>query len=359
LFAQVPEPERPQQTSRDDSSDPTIQDYNRRLEQLRRDFSAQTLQHQTADYRIGPQDVIDISVFEAPELDRSLRVPANGEISIPLLGDTRALGLTAHELEQTLVDKLRVYIKDPHVGVLVSGIESHTVSVIGEVNKPGVFQVRGTKTLLEMLSLAQGLSQEAGDDVLVMRGAALHKEQDFTIGNAGSRIPVATGSAGAQAPNVEIPTSESQDNETIRINLKRLLDSRDVRYNVAVYPGDIVKVTRAGIVYVVGGVRRPGGFALKNNQRMSVLKAIALSEGLTNTSAKSHTRIIRTNEASGQRSEIPVDVGKILAGKAADVDLEAADIVFIPNSGAKSALYKGTDAIIATASGLVIFRPTF
>jgi polysaccharide export outer membrane protein len=116
-------------------------------------------------------------------------------------------------------------------------------------------------------------------------------------------------------------------------------------------------VTRAGIVYVVGAVKRPGGFTVKGNEQMSLLKAIALAEGLSSTSSKGRTRIIRTDESSGKRSEIAVDVGKILDGKEPDMNLQAADIVFIPNSAGKSVLYKGTEAIVATASGLVIFHP--
>jgi polysaccharide biosynthesis/export protein len=304
----------------------TIQDYNRHLRQLEQASSHSTSDGNTADYRIGPQDLLDVNVFEAPELNRLLRVSNTGEISIPLLGSVQAAGLTALELEQEIRHELVFYMKDPHVGVLVSGIESHPVSVIGEVNKPGVFQVRGNKTLLEMLSLAQGLADQAGDEVLVMRGA----------GNAGET---------------------REDSQTITVDLKHLIDSKDPRDNVAIYPGDIIKVTRAGIVYVVGAVKKPGGYALRSNEQMSLLKAIALSEGLTSTSAKSRTRIIRTDQRSGTRSEITIDVGKILTGKASDMNLQPADIVFIPNSPAKNALYRGTEAVVVTASGLVIFHP--
>ena len=123
--------------------------------------------------RIGPGDLLEISVFEAPEMNRTLRVSANGEISMELLGAVKASGLTPSELESVLREQLRrTYMKDPHVGVFVRELESHPVSVIGAVKKPGVFQIRGTKTVIELLSMAEGPADDAGDTVLIMRGAA-------------------------------------------------------------------------------------------------------------------------------------------------------------------------------------------
>jgi polysaccharide export outer membrane protein len=202
-----------------------------------------------------------------------------------------------------------------------------------------------------MLSMAEGLSDDAGDEVLVMRGAGLHFGSDS---NGGSANPA------SQSPSQkQMPAGAADDlsyNDTIKINLKDLLESGDQRFNVAVYPGDIVKVTRGGIIYVIGDVKKPGGFVLKTDQNMSVLKAIALAEGLNATAAKSRTKIIRTDEKTGQRFEFPIDLGKVLAGKTPDTPLKPADIVFIPNSSGKTMLYKGSEAAVATASGLIIWR---
>jgi polysaccharide biosynthesis/export protein len=358
----------------------STEDYNRKLEKLREQF-AETGERQTGDYRIGPQDLLDINIFEAPELNRTVRVSENGEVSLPLLGGIHVVRLTARELENTLAAKLRVFLKDPHVSVMVTAIESHPVSVIGEVNKPGVFQVRGSKTLLEMLSMAQGLAPDAGDEVLVMRNAGYNHGQDSSAqttqaerGEAGSKDtdriksgtgPGGSGKDGPLKTNATASTAETNDagatrgqqGNTLAINLRHLLNSRDPGFNVPIYAGDIVKVTRAGIVYVVGAVKKPGGFTVKGNEQMSLLKAIALAEGLSSTSSKGHTRIIRTDEGSGKRSEIPVELGKILNGKAPDMNLQAADIVFVPNSTGKTVLFKSTDAIINTASGVAIFHP--
>ncbi len=359
----------------------STEDYNRKLEKLREQF-AETRERQSGDYRIGPQDLLDISVFEAPELNRTVRVSENGEVSLPLLGGIRVVRSTARELENTLAARLREFLKDPHVSVMVTAIESHPVSVIGEVNKPGVFQVRGSKTLLEMLSMAQGLAPDAGDEVLVMRNAGYNRGQGDNAqaarggnGEGDSKdtdgIKSGTGSddsgkngalkkdaTAAMQETSDVGTKEGQqDGDTIAINLRHLLNSRDTGFNVPIYAGDIVKVTRAGIVYVVGAVKKPGGFTVKGNEQMSLLKAIALAEGLSSTSSKGHTRIIRTDEGSGKRSEIPVELGKILDGKAPDMNLQAADIVFVPNSTGKTVLFRSTDAIVNTASGVAIFHP--
>lgn len=357
------------QTSQE-SNPPSTQDFNRRLEQLRHKAASQENQAVAADYKIGAQDVVDINVFEATELNRSLRVAANGEISMPLIGAVQATGLTARELENSLEEKLRVYMHDPHVGVVVSGVESHPISVLGAVTQPGVFQVRGSKTLLEMLSLAQGLTDDAGDKVLVMRGAGTNLDSSDPApattapigGSSSAHEPVmkmaSTKEAEVDPPQGNDPPGPDANNpNTIQIDLRLLLDSADPRYNIPVYPGDIVKVPRAGIVYVVGSVKKPGGFTIRTNEPMSVLKAMALAEGLESTAAKSRTRVIRTDPITGQRTEIPINLGKILNGKASDMTLRPADIVFVPNSGAKAALYRGSEAAIATASGVVIFHP--
>ena len=336
----------------------TTQDYNRRLEQLRRVMETQAPEFRADEYRIGPEDLLEISVFEAPELNRSVRVSASGEISLPLLGAVRAAGLTPRELEYVLQELMRrSYLKDPHVGVFVREMQSHPVSVFGAVKKPGVFQIRGAKTVLEILSMAEGLEDDAGDTVLVMRGASFRvvPEQTGDLRGASADTSAAANQTGAPVVESSSPKEEPTPG-TIEINLKNLLESGDARDNVSVYPGDIVKVPRAGIVYVVGEVKKPGGFVLKSNENISVLQAIALAEGLERTAAKGHARIIRTDESTSQRKEIALDLGKILAGKAPDPILQAKDIVFVPNSAARSALTRGLEVTLQTVSGVLIFR---
>ena len=348
----------------------TVQDYNRRLEQLRESLAQQGPRDEAAEYRIGAQDLLDINVFEASELNRSLRVSATGEISMPLVGTVHAAGLTASDLQDVLENRLRQYIKDPHVGVSVSAVESHPISVLGEVSKPGVFQIREPTTLLEVLSLAQGLADDAGNQVIVMRGAGLRPGADPAGSDVSSHMPPKAGAsfvpvkettAAASTPSDSVDAqnsdhSDANQKDTVVVDLEQLLESGDPRYNVPVYPGDVVKVTRAALVYVVGAVKRPGGFVLKRNEQMTVLKALALAEGLTSTSAKRHARIIRTDASTGKLTEIPVNMGKLLAGKRDDLPLKAADIVFIPDSTTKAAVYRGSEAALQTAVGVAIWR---
>lgn len=337
----------------------TTDDYNRRLEELRQMLEPHLGTVRGDEYRIGPEDLLEISIFEAPEMNRTLRVSASGEISLPLLGAVHSAGLTPRELEVVLQELLRrSYVKDPHVGVFVREMQSHPVSVFGAVKKPGVYQIRGVKTLVEVLSMAEGLAEDAGDSVLVMRGGSFygvgHSSQDAS---ASKPANPAAGEASETSTNSSSSTSAVPAGaDTIEIPLKQLLDSADASSNVTVYPGDVVKVTRAGIVYVVGEVKKPGGFVLKSNENISVLQAIALAEGLTRTSAKGQARIIRSEETTGKRNEIAIDLGKILAGKAPDPVLRPRDIVFVPNSAARSGLYRGAEAALGIVSGLIIFR---
>jgi polysaccharide export outer membrane protein len=335
----------------------TAEDWNHRLKELL-DSNPSAPSVSAQEYRIGPEDVLSINIFEAQELNREVRVSASGEISLPLLGSVRAAGLTPRELEFVLQELLhRTYMKDPHVSVFVREMQSHPVSVMGAVRRPGVFQIRGSKTLLEVLSLSEGLADDAGDTVIILRGAALSAEPGPVTDH-----PAVTGQPSSGPQNAEeakapsAPLNRSASENAVQVNLKDLLESADSRSNPLVHPGDIVKVTRAGVVYVIGEVRRPGGFALKSNEKISVLQALALSEGLSRTAAKSEARIIRTDQQSGERKETPIDLGKILAGKAPDPVLEPKDIVFVPNSAAKSTFGRGAEVAAQTLAGLVIFH---
>ena len=337
----------------------STEEWNRRL----RERSALLNSSASAgaqEYAIGAEDVLDINVFEAQELNREVRVAASGEITLPLLGAVQAAGLTPRELEKSIEALLREkYMKDPHVGVFVRDMQSHPVSVVGAVRKPGVFQVRGSKTLLEMLSLAEGLADDAGEEVIILRGAGLKNSGESARGGLddAAKRPAATRGPGGPGP---VDSSFDQlspiPESVVRVNLKDLLDSTDTLRNPVVYPGDIVKVSRAGIVYVVGAVRRPGGFAMKSNESVSVLQAIALSEGLAPNAAKSHAKIIRTSDQNGARTETPLDLGKILSGKSADPMLMARDVVFVPDSAAKTAFSRGGEVAAQTLAGLLIFH---
>jgi polysaccharide biosynthesis/export protein len=357
----------------------TTDDYNHHLLELNRSDSNDVLGSARSDYRIGADDQIDISVLEDGSIDRPVRVSASGQIALPLVGTVRAAGLTTQELSAVIEEILRrSYIKDPHVTVQVREMQSHSVSAFGAVKKPGVFQIRGPKSVIELLSMAEGLNDDAGDTVIIDRheeipgfrsglqpdaakpaGRPDSNESTSDSSDAASRkssadsvdatAQKATGSTPAGAGNAEA-------SQVVSIDLKKLLETGDSQLNVLVYPGDIVKVTRAELVYVVGEVAKPGGFQLKSNENVSVLQAIALAQGLTHTSAAAHSKIIHTDPVTGRRQEIPIDLKKVLAGKVADPILAPRDIVFVPNSASRTAMYRSIDAAISVGTGVAVYR---
>ena len=337
----------------------TAAEINQTLEMAREKLDGPVSGPSANDSRIGPDDLLNITVFEAPEMNSSVRVSATGDISMQLLGAVHAAGLTPLQLESVLQAQLRrSYMKDPHVGVFVQELQSHPVSVVGAVKMPGVFQIRGTKTVIEVLSMAQGLADDAGDTVLIVHSGA-PDEPGYSVGQ---HLPqsLASPAARPQAKLAKTDGAQSAVIETIgqieEINLKKLLESSNSALNVPVRPGDIVKVPRAGIVYVVGEVNKPGGFVLQNNESISVLQALALAQGTTRTAAISHSRLIRTDRATGIRTEIPMNIGKIVVGKKPDAFLQPNDIVFVPNSAAKSVFYRGSAAALQTAAGVAIYK---
>lgn len=264
-------------------------------------------------YLIGADDQLTVTVLQAPELNTTARVSQEGLISLPLLGPVRAAGLSPVEFERALREQLGAkYMKNPEVTVQVTDIRSQGLSVVGAVAHPGVLQVRGSTRLLDVLSLAGGLTPDAGHSVLIVHH-------------------------GAAAP-IEIP-------------LKPLMESRDLRLNVPVFPGDVVNVRPADIVYVVGAVKKPGAFAMQGNDRLTVLRALALSEGLVPTAQK-NAIVVRTSP-SGERAEIAVDLGRLLKGQNPDVGLQAHDVLFVPTSGSKVAARATLDALVRVLS----FRP--
>jgi polysaccharide export outer membrane protein len=333
-------------------------DLNQRLQKANEKLQAASGDEPAAESRIGPDDLLNISVFEAPEMNCSVRVTSDGQISFPLVGVIDAAGLTPRGLESALQERLRgTYMKDPHVSVFVQELQSHAVSVVGAVKTPGVFQIRGTKTLIEVLSMAQGLSDDAGDEVILMRGAAYTASSGSTGPQPAPTPPTASAFSEVFAPGPGVPHVEPGNrSEIVAVNLKKLLDSENSGLNLPVRPGDILKVPRAGIVYVVGEVSKPGGFVLQNNENISVLQALALAQGPTHTSAISHARIIRTDPRTGLRTEIPANLRKIFSGKAPDTFLQAKDVVFVPNSATKSVLYRGSEAALQTAAGVAIYK---
>jgi polysaccharide biosynthesis/export protein len=241
--------------------------------------------------------------------------------------------MNAKQSQEELNKVLSTYIRHPQVIVDVAEVRSQPVSVLGAVNAPGVHQVQGHKTLLEMLALAGGIRQDAGYSVRITR------ELEWGC------LPL---------PNVHLDPSGKFT--IAELNLKKIMEAKSPEENIQIYPHDVISVPKAEMVYVIGEVRRSGGFVLGEHQSMSVLQALSLAEGLNTGADPRHAKILRLKADADQRVEMPVDVKDALNGKKPDVPLQGEDILFIPGSTGKKAALRALEAAIQTGTGLAIWR---
>lgn len=295
----------------------------------------------TEDYIISPDDELDISVLDVQELSRTYRVSPTGMIAVPLLTKPiKAAGKSPSQLSQVIADQLRAagMVSHPQVTIQVKQSRLHSIAIAGSVKKPQIYPVLGKTTLLDALSQAEGLADDAGNTAIITRG------------DISSRL------LGLDAPK-DTDADPLLNPRTVMVDLKRLMEEGDPSLNYDLYPGDRVTVQRAGIVYVVGAVNRAGGFVLKNDrEQMTVLKALALAEYVKSTAATKKTVIIRGNpKTPGESQEIPIQLDKMLKGRIKDRVLLANDILFIPDSATKRALHRAGEAA-AQAASLVVYR---
>jgi polysaccharide export outer membrane protein len=292
------------------------------------------------DYIIGSGDLLNIEVFDVAELSREVRVNESGFVALPLIPvRVQASGLTTIQLQDKVTELLQVNGLVSHPLVTVSVKEQHSapITIIGAVNKPTVIQATPRTTLLEALSEAGGVTNDAGASVLVTRSAGA-VDQD-TVGQNG------TANSSAQ---------DATRAPVITVDLNELLNTGEAKYNIPLLGGDVVTVPRAGVIYAVGALTHPGGFVTGGDrQQMTVLKILSLSGGLTPTAKSADAVIVRQNGA-GERREVPVDLRKILAMKTEDVPLQQSDILFVPDSTSKHALRKTAEIAISLATGAAI-----
>ena len=288
-----------------------------------------------SDYVLGIGDQINIHVAEMEELpDKPLTIDPSGYIDLPLVGRVQAAGFTISQLKINLSDKLSAYIKTPDISINLSISGSEPVSVIGAVSNPGVQQLSGSKQLLEVISLSGGLKPDAGPNVIVTRQPRW---------------------GGIDAPNTKVDPATGYITATF--SLDSLMASKDPRENIVMRPDDVVSVPRADLVYVIGDVQKAGGFQLSTHETVSLLQALSLAQGLGPDNAANRARILRQLPGGdGTPRELPVDVGKILEGKAPDVQLHANDVLFIPKSGVKVTARRAMEAAIGVTSGILIYH---
>ena len=266
---------------------------------------------------IGPGDDLEITVYGAPDLSGHTRVSADGNISMPLIEYVRIAGLSSSEAEGAIEAKLRQsnVLNDPQVSIYVKEYSSSGISVIGEVAKPGFYSAVGPHRLFDVLQAAGGPTDKAANKVLIS-----HRDQ--------------------------------KDATTLYISK----DSAEIAAsNVDLQPGDTVVVPKAGIVYVLGEVTRPGGYVLNSTGGITVLQVVAAAGGPTHVASAGKTRLLRRTENGFQ--EQGVDLKKLLRGKAHDVSVRDQDILFIPSSGVKTAL--NASALVAVGATAAIYRVPF
>ncbi len=283
-------------------------------------------------YRLGVNDSINVKCINLAEFgDTPIRIDTDGQITLPLIGRVQAAGLSVKQLEEDLKKRLSTYVIDPLVLVRIDQPRSQPVSVIGAVNKPGVQQLEGTKTLLELISLAGGLEPDAGHTLKLTR----RREWG----------PI---------PLLGAAEDETHEYTVAEIDLNRLVNGKTPAENIEIRPFDVISVPRAELIYVVGDVRRPGGFTLSQKESLSVLHALSLAEGLQPTATASKARILRQDGATSHK-EIPVNLAKLLAGKDEDIAMLPGDVLFVPNNKARSAGLKVVDSMLSVTSGLLVY----
>jgi polysaccharide export outer membrane protein len=265
---------------------------------------------------IGNGDLVEMSVFDTPELSGKLRVSNTGEVALPLVGRLQVAGMKAEEaaslIRQKFVDG--GYLRDPQVTVFIAEYATQNVSVVGEVKNPGIYPAFGLHHLLDYLSAAQGLTPLAGTTITITRAGKSGEPQ---------RVKMTAGATPKPENNPEI------------------------------LAGDTIFVERTGIIYVVGDVAHPGGFPMDHDGELSLLQAIALAQGTNPTAARGSARLIRTTPQG--RQEIPVNLKKILSAKETDLAMRDNDILFVPNSAAKNA-WKNFEAALPAAAGASVYR---
>lgn len=252
----------------------------------------------TVEFKIGAKDLLEISVFGLEELNRTVRVSEEGKISLPLLGEIQVGGLTKTELEKKISQLLEEeYLQNPQVTVFIKEYQSKRVFMLGAVGKPGPYELLGRQTLLHLISQAGGLTNDAGDEIIIIR-----KLQDGT-------------------------------NTSFRIPIDDLILEGDTELNIPLEPDDIVNIPadKAVFVYVFGQVRNPGALEVKKSNMPTLLRAIAQAGGFTDRASKSGV-IIKRIDQEGKETQIKVNVKDIIKGKRKDIPLKENDLVYVPES---------------------------
>ncbi|MFQ5722794.1 MAG: polysaccharide biosynthesis/export family protein [Candidatus Aminicenantales bacterium] len=263
-------------------------------------FSAKlfSLEQYSTDYRIGPKDLLEISVFGLDELNKTVRVSEDGKITLPLLGEVEVEGLTKGEVERKLSQLLEErYLQNPQVTIFIREYQSKRVSVLGAVKNPGPYELLGRQTLLQIISEAGGLTPDAGNEIIVLR-----LQPDGT-------------------------------STSLKISIDDLILKGDAKLNIPLQPNDIINIPIDKIVhiYVFGQVRNPGALEIKRSNIPTLLRAIAQAGGFSERASKGGVIIKRIGE-DGKEKKIKVNVKDIIKGKRKDIPLKENDVIYVPET---------------------------
>ena len=262
-------------------------------------YSQEILQeNQAREYRIGAKDLLEISVFGLDEMSQTVRVSEKGKITLPLLGEIEVEELTTAELERKLSQLLeKKYLQNPQVTVFIREYQSKKVYVLGAVGKPGSYELLGRRTVLQLISDAGGLIEDAGDEIIVIR------------------------------------QYKDGPSKTLRLLIDDLILKGDARLNIPLEPNDIVNipVNKTVFIYVFGQVRRPGALNVKKLNKPTLLQAIAQAGGFSERVSKRGVLIKRIDK-DGKEQEIKVNVKDIIKGKKRDIQLKENDVVYVPET---------------------------
>jgi polysaccharide export outer membrane protein len=250
-------------------------------------------------YPLGPEDVIEIRVFDLDQLNRTVRVSGDGKIDLPLVGPVAVLDLTPEQVAERVAAKLSDrYLKEPQVSVLIKEFNSRKVSVLGAVARPASYPLTGRRNLLQLLADAGGLT-----------------------GNAGKNLYLFRQTPEGQSARLSVPLDE-------------LLVKGEARWNVWLYAGDVVSVPveETIAVSVLGAVRTPGIHQIPTSDGATLTKAIARAGGLTDRASRSGISIKRRDPLTGREEVLKSDLGDILSGKKPDFLLQEGDVILVKES---------------------------
>ncbi len=267
---------------------------------------------------IGPGDLLHIQVADTPEMDQHPRVTDAGEVPVTGVGNVKVAGLTPAAAATIVRDRLIAahYMNHPEVIVSVEQYATLNVSVLGEVKASGTYPIRTPRSVLDVLALAGGLNGVADRNILIER--------------------------------------HSDPTHPIHYNFSNNADQA-VTEQVMVYPGDTVMVPKAGIVYILGDVNRPGGYVMTSNEsKMTMLQALAIAGGLTKSAKQGHARLMR-KEPSGAYSDRELSVGDLQNGKLPDIAMLPGDVLYVPFSFARNLATTGAGSIAASAASAAVY----